>query len=66
MLKGYIVKMGYSDEFFFDNIEEAATFYDQALRHSVKALKWTSIEPVYEQSEQNEEEHDVAEEVKND
>ena len=34
MLKGYIVKMGYSDEFLFDNIEEAATFYDQAVRHS--------------------------------
>lgn len=66
MLKGYVVKMGYSDEFFFDNIEEAATFYDQAIRHSNKALKWTAIEPVYEQPEQNEEEHDVAEEVKND
>lgn len=63
MLKGYIVKMGYSDEFFFDNIEEAATFYDQMIRHSTKALKWTSIEPVYEQPEQDE---DVKDEEVND
>ena len=68
MLKGYVVKMGYSDEFFFYNIEEAATFFDQALRHSDKAMKWTAIEPVYEEYDQPEqnEEHDVAEEVTND
>lgn len=69
MLKGYVVKMGYSDEFFFDNIEEAATFYDQALRHSIKELKWTGIEPVFcnpEDPAKDDEEHEVAEEVKND
>lgn len=63
MLKGYLVKMGYSDEFFFDNIEEAATFYDQALRHSKKELKWTVIEPVYNHPEQDE---DVKDEEVND
>ena len=55
--------MGYSDEFFFDNIEEAATFYDQALRHSKKELKWTVIEPVYNHPEQDE---DVKDEEVND
>lgn len=47
MLKGYQVKLGYSEEFFFDNIEEASTFFDQAMRHSKTEYRWASIEPVY-------------------
>ena len=58
MLKGYQVKMGYSEEFFFDNIEAASTFFDQGMRHSKTEYKWASIEPVYDKPEQ-----DDAEEV---
>ena len=58
MLKGYQVKMSYSDEFFFDNIEEASVFFDQAARHSKTEFRWASIEPVYDHPEQ-----DDAEEV---
>lgn len=46
MLKGYNVRLGYSDVFFFDNIEEAATFFDQAIRHSENVYKWAALEPV--------------------
>lgn len=55
MLKGYLVKMGYSEEFFFDNIEEAASFFDMAIRHSNTEQKWASIGPVYDHPEQDEE-----------
>ena len=47
MLKGYQVKLGYSDEFFFDSIEEAGVFFDQAIRHAKSEIRWASIEPVY-------------------
>ena len=60
MLKGYQVKLGYSEEFFFDNIEEASAFYDQAMRHSKTEYRWASIEPVYDKPEQNDNE-EVAE-----
>ena len=52
MLKGYQVKMGYSEEFFFDNIEEASAFFDQAMRHSKTKYRWASIEPVYDHPEE--------------
>ena len=56
MLKGYQVKMGYSDEFFFDNVEEAAVFFDQAVKHSITEFRWASIEPVYDKPVQDESE----------
>ena len=61
MLKGYQVKLGYSEEFFFDNIEEAGVFFDQAIRHSETEYRWASIEPVYDHPEQ-----DTSEEVSDD
>lgn len=59
MLKGYQVKIGYSEEFFFDNIDEASVFFDQAIRHTITNYKWSSIEPVYYEPEQDESEEDV-------
>lgn len=49
MLKGYKVIIGYSDVFFFENIEEASVFFDQAIKHSENSYKWATIEPVYEE-----------------
>ena len=43
----YKVKLSYGPDYIFDNIEEASTFFDQALTHSVDELKWAAIEPVY-------------------
>ena len=59
MLKGYQVKMGYSEEFFFDNIEEASAFFDQAMRHSKTEYRWASIEPVYDHPEEDASEEDT-------
>ena len=61
MLKGYQVKLGYSEEFFFDNIEEASAFFDQAMRHSKTEYRLASIEPVYDHPEE-----DASEEVDDD
>ena len=43
----YKVKLSYGPDYIFDNIEEASTFFDQAIKHSVDELKWAAIEPVY-------------------
>lgn len=51
MLKGYNVRLGYAEVFFFDNIEEAATFFDQAIRHSENTYKWAALEPVHDGNE---------------
>lgn len=51
----YKVKLSYGPEFIFDNIEEAAAFFDQAIRHSEIDLKWTSIEAVYPEPDETEE-----------
>lgn len=53
MLKGYQVKLGYSEELFFDNIEEASAFFNQAMRHSKTEYRWASIEPVYDHPEED-------------
>jgi aminopeptidase C len=60
MLKGHQVKIAYSEEFFFDNIEEASVFVDQAIRHSKTEYRWASIEPVYDKPVQDDNE-EVAE-----
>ena len=51
----YKVKLNYGPEYIFDSIEEAGSFFDQALRHATEPLKWTNIEPVYPESEDAEE-----------
>ena len=43
----YKVKLSYGPDFIFDNIEEAGTFFDHALRHAESDLKWASLEPIY-------------------
>jgi hypothetical protein len=59
MLKGYQVKLGYSEEFFFDNIEDAITFFYQAMRNSKAELRWASLEPVYDHPEEDGSEEDT-------
>ena len=59
MLKGYQVKLGYSEGFFFDNIEEASAFFDQAMRHLKTEYRWASIEPVYDHPEEDASEEDT-------
>ena len=54
----YMVKLNYSSYFLFDNIEEASTFFDQAVKHSTDGCRYASIEPVYPD--------DAAEEVSDD
>ena len=43
----YKVKLAYGPDYFFDNIEEAAAFFDQAIRHAEDDLKWAALEPIY-------------------
>ena len=54
----YKVKLSYGPDFLFNNIEEASTFFDQALRHTVEALKWAAIEPIYPEPDAADEEVD--------
>lgn len=58
-LKGFKVKLSYSDEFFFENIDEAAIFFSQALNHGLDKYEYAAIIPVYRDT-------DVAEEVSDD
>ena len=60
----YKVKLSYGPDYFFDNIEEAGTFFDQALRHADGVPNWPSIEPVYPESDDAEDVN--AEEVDDD
>lgn len=51
----YKVKLAYGPEYLFDNIEEAAAFFDQAIRHAEDVLRWAAIEPVYPEPDETEE-----------
>lgn len=55
----YRVKVAYNVECIFDTIEEAAAFFDQAVRHGVEKFTYAKIEPIYP-------EPDAAEEVSDD
>ena len=59
MLKGFKVKISYSNEFFFENIDEAAIFFTQALKHALDKYEYAAIIPVYQDT-------DVCEEVAED
>ena len=61
----YKVKLSYGPDYLFDNIEEAAIFFDQALKHANDVLRWAAIEPVCPESDDAEEVNDT-EEVEND
>lgn len=54
----YKVKVSYSAEFIFDTIEEAAAFFDQAVRHSVERYTYANIEPIYTEPDAAEEASD--------
>ena len=54
----YRVKLAYGPEYYFDNIEEAGAFFDQAIRHAENDLKWAAIEPVYPEPDETEEVND--------
>ena len=51
----YKVKLSYGHDYYFDNIEEASAFFDQAIRHAEDDLKWAAIEPVYQEPDETEE-----------
>ena len=51
----YKVKLSYGAEFIFDNIEEAGTFFNQALRHAVDRYDYSDIEPIYPTADDGEE-----------
>ena len=54
----YKVKLNYGTEFIFDNIIEAAVFFEKALEHAVEPYNYAAIEPIYPEPDETEEVND--------